>query len=112
MIDLSICIISYNQEQFIAEAIESALSQQVTFENEIIICDDCSTDNTAKIIQSYEERYPGKVKAVFAEKNNGMLKNWEKVLKNWEKFDRIDNSLEANRKNTEIRRFSLSVLTK
>jgi len=41
-----------------------------------------------------------------------MLKNWEKVLKNWEKFDRIDNSLEANRKNTEIRRFSLSVLTK
>ena len=80
MIDISTCIISYNQEKYIAQTIESALMQNGNFENEIIICDDCSSDGTIKIIQKYIEKYPDKIKAYFAEKNIGMLRNWERAL--------------------------------
>lgn len=80
MVEISTCIISYNQEKYIAEAIESALIQDCSFEHEIIICDDCSTDNTSKIISHYAEKYPNKVKAFFLERNIGMLKNWQRAL--------------------------------
>ena len=80
MVEISTCIIPYNQEKYIAEAIESALMQSCSFESEIIICDDCSTDNTAKIIALYTEKYPEKIKAFFAEKNIGMLENWQRAL--------------------------------
>ncbi len=81
MADVSVCIITYNQENFVAQAIESALIQKCNFEIEIIICDDCSTDNTPQIIQSYASKYPNKVKPYYAKQNIGMLKNWEKALK-------------------------------
>ncbi len=81
MVEVSTCIISYNQEKYIAEAIESALMQQVNFENEIIVCDDCSTDNTARIISLYTEKHPKRIKAFLNEKNMGMLKNWQRALK-------------------------------
>jgi len=81
MADVSVCIITYNQENFVEQAIESALFQKCNFETEIIICDDCSTDNTPRIIQSYASKYPDKIKPYCAEQNTGMLKNWEKALK-------------------------------
>lgn len=81
MTEVSTCIISYNQEKYIGQAIESALLQKCSFESEIIICDDASTDETRKIILSYVSKFPGKIKAHFAEQNIGMLKNWEKALK-------------------------------
>ena len=78
---ISICIITYNQEKYIGQAIESALMQMGDFRYEIIISDDCSTDNTPAIIRSYFEKYPEVIKASFSEKNLGMLRNWEKALK-------------------------------
>ena len=78
--NVSICIITYNQQQYVARAIESALMQQCDFSYEIIICDDCSTDNTGEIIKRYAIQYPGLIKAHFADKNIGMLRNWEKAL--------------------------------
>ena len=80
-IDVSICIITYNQEKYIARAIESALMQQCNFLYEIIISDDCSTDKTKTIIDQYAGKYPGLIKAFHADHNLGMLKNWEKALK-------------------------------
>lgn len=50
---VTIMIPTYNQEEYIAEAIESALAQD--YPNlEIIVADDCSTDNTAQISHKYE----------------------------------------------------------
>lgn len=46
---------SYNREKYIAEAIESVLAS--TFQNfELLIVDDCSTDNTVEIAKSFELR--------------------------------------------------------
>ena len=45
----------YNAESFIAETIKSVINQ--TYTNwEMLICDDCSTDNSAKIIKSFCQR--------------------------------------------------------
>ncbi|WP_299704161.1 glycosyltransferase [uncultured Pontibacter sp.] len=54
---VSIICLCYNHERFIAEALDSVLAQ--TYPNlEIIIVDDCSTDNSVVIIQDYLQRYP------------------------------------------------------
>lgn len=64
---ISIVITSYNREQYIVQAIESVLAQDCRFPIEIIIADDCSTDNTRwvwiALIHAYkaEKRYLGMV---------------------------------------------------
>lgn len=61
----------YNQAQFIAETIESALSQ--TYQNtEIIICNDASTDNSLVVASEYRDKYPDKIKIVGHEVNRGL----------------------------------------
>lgn len=52
---MSIITPCYNAERFIAQAIESVLAQTYT-DWEMLIVDDCSTDNSADIIKEYEER--------------------------------------------------------
>ena len=47
---LSIIVQTYNHEAFIAQALDSILSQKVNFEYEVIIAEDCSTDRTKEII--------------------------------------------------------------
>ena len=55
MAKVSILMNGYNAQQYLKEAIDSIYIQ--TFEDwEIIFIDNCSTDNTAKIAQSYDER--------------------------------------------------------
>lgn len=66
---VSICCITYNQEKYIRKTLDSFLSQKTTFPYEIIIHDDCSTDNTIDIIKEYQEKYPEIVKPIFEEEN-------------------------------------------
>jgi len=54
---LSVIIICYNQKDFIAQAIESVLSQQTGFTYELIIGDDSSSDGTSEIISEYEKKH-------------------------------------------------------
>lgn len=77
---VSILIISYNQENYIEEAILSAVMQN--YRNiEIVVSDDASQDNTASIILNYEKKYPGKIVPVLNEKNGGITKNSNRGLK-------------------------------
>ena len=43
---VSVCCITYNQEDYISDAIESFLMQKTNFKYEILIHDDASSDNT------------------------------------------------------------------
>ena len=55
---VSIICTSYNYAEFIERAIDSFLAQEVDFPYEIILVDDCSTDNSRAIIQSYAQKHP------------------------------------------------------
>ena len=49
---VSIAMITYNHERFIAEAINSVLMQKVDYSYEIVIGDDCSNDDTVHILNA------------------------------------------------------------
>lgn len=78
---VSVCMITYNHEAFIHEAINGVLMQQTSFPIELIIGEDCSTDNTRKIVQEYAERHPNIIRALLPENNLGMSKNFLETLK-------------------------------
>ena len=66
---VSICCITYNQENYIKQTIESFLMQEVNFKYEIIIHDDASTDNTPFIIKEYQLKYPHLIKPIYQTEN-------------------------------------------
>lgn len=66
---VSICCLTYNQEDYIDKCIQGFLMQKTNFSFEIIIYDDASTDNTAGIIARYEKEYPGLIKVIQQEVN-------------------------------------------
>ncbi len=77
---VSICIVTYNQVKFIAEAITSAVNQD--YENlEIVVADDGSTDGTADVVLEYAARYPERVKPVVGEPNLGIAGNCNRALR-------------------------------
>lgn len=77
---VSVAMITYNHEQFIAQAIESALMQQVNFDYEIVIGEDCSTDITRSIVISYQQKYPHKIRLLLPETNLGINRNFMATL--------------------------------
>lgn len=72
---VSICMIAYNHQEFISQAIESILAQKTTFPFELVISDDNSSDNTGKICAAYALKFPDKIKYCSREKNIGMMPN-------------------------------------
>jgi glycosyltransferase involved in cell wall biosynthesis len=76
---VSVAVITYNHEQFIAQAIESVLMQETAFAVELVIGEDCSTDGTRRIVQAYAGRYPNVIRALLPEKNLGMARNYDAV---------------------------------
>jgi len=66
---VSICCMTYNQEEYIKDALEGFVNQQTNFKYEVIIHDDASTDNTQKIIKEYHKKYPNIIKPIFQKEN-------------------------------------------
>ena len=71
----SVIMCAYNHERYIAQAIESVVSQETEFKFELIVGEDCSTDGTRKIVREYQKKYPEIVKPVYYKKNMGGTKN-------------------------------------
>ena len=55
---VSVVMTSYNRGHYIGQAIDCILAQECNFPFEIIIGDDCSTDNSRELLQSYKDKYP------------------------------------------------------
>ena len=72
---VSIVMIAYNVDNYIAEAIESVLSQQVSFPYELVVGEDCSTDKTLQIALKYQSEHPGVIRVLQREKNLGLTPN-------------------------------------
>lgn len=77
---VSVAMITYNHEAFIAQAIESVLMQETDFPVELVIGEDCSTDGTRRIVKAYAEKYPNVIHVLIPERNLGMQRNFRAVL--------------------------------
>lgn len=77
---VSVCMTTYNHERYIAQAIESVLRQQTDFAVEVVVGEDCSTDNTLAICREYEAKYPDRVRVIVSERNIGMYANYRRTI--------------------------------
>ena len=73
---VSVSMITYNHEKFIAEAIEGVIMQKTDFPFELVIGEDCSTDNKRAICIEYQKKYPDIIRLRLPETNQGMMLNW------------------------------------
>lgn len=76
---VSVCMISYNHGKFVAQAIESILSQETDFPIELVIGDDCSKDDTAHICEAYAQR-DARVRLLPRARNLGVMPNFADAL--------------------------------
>lgn len=81
-ITVSVFMMTYNHEKFIAQALDSVLMQKVNFIYEIVLGEDCSTDTTREIVVKYAERYPDKFKLILHKTNVGATNNQNEVFAN------------------------------
>lgn len=79
-VKVSVCIVTYNHERFIAQAVESALMQDTDFDYEIVIGEDCSTDGTRAILLELRDRHPDKIRLFLREENMGASRNFNDVF--------------------------------
>lgn len=77
---VSVCCITYNQAEYIETCIASILSQEFPFNFEIIIADDCSTDDTRKKLAKLASGHSGIIKIIYNDKNLGPNGNVLSVL--------------------------------
>lgn len=79
-VKLSVAIITYNHERFIRQALESVLAQQVNFDYEIVVGEDCSTDGTRAILMDFHRRYPERIVPLLHDRNIGAMRNFQATL--------------------------------
>lgn len=75
---VSVCIITYNHEKYIHQCLKSIVEQETNFSFEVIVGDDCSTDNTQDIIKSFSEKYSF-ISSILRKKNTGGSDNCRDV---------------------------------
>ena len=67
---ISVIVPLYNAEKYIAECLDSLLAQTFT-DFEVIVVDDCSTDSSAAIVESYASKFNGRLTFTRLKKNSG-----------------------------------------
>jgi glycosyltransferase involved in cell wall biosynthesis len=77
---VSVLVVTYNQEAYIGQALDSILDQNCPFPYEILVGEDCSTDQTRAICQSYATRYPEKIRLFLNKTNKGFIDNYFDIL--------------------------------
>ena len=78
---ISTIIPSYNRADTVGQTIDSILAQEVDADVEIVIGDDCSTDNAREVLLAYKEKYPDFIRLIFHEQNVGLGANWATCVK-------------------------------
>ena len=79
---VSAVVPNYNHARFLAQRLDSILAQ--TYKNvEILILDDCSTDDSRDVIERYCKKDPGRIRALFNDRNSGsVFRQWRKGIEN------------------------------
>jgi glycosyltransferase involved in cell wall biosynthesis len=74
---VSVCVVTYNQKNYIGECLQSLVDQITDFSFEVLVGDDCSTDGTSEIVADFANRYPHIVKHIRHQNNIGAYLNYK-----------------------------------
>ena len=80
-VKVSVHMPAYNHAPYIAEALDSVLAQKTDFAFEIVIGEDCSTDDTRAVALEYARRHPEIIRLLLHEKNLGIFDNDQAILR-------------------------------
>ena len=72
---VSICCVTYNHENYLRQCLEGFMMQKTNFFYEILVHEDASKDNTAKILREFEAHYPDRFRCVFQTENQFYKQN-------------------------------------
>jgi glycosyltransferase involved in cell wall biosynthesis len=110
---VSVCIPTYNGEAYLNACLQSVCQQTYT-DFEILICDDCSIDNTTGIIKTFQKK-DSRIRLIINEKNLGLVGNWNRCMElakgEWIKFvfqddiilpTCLESMLKASNSNTQM----------
>lgn len=75
-IKVSIIVLTYNQINYIDDALKSLVDQQAPFAYEIVVGDDCSTDGTIAKLDRWQSKHSSLIRLLKSEKNCGLLSNF------------------------------------
>ena len=73
---VSVIMLAYNIGAYVETAIRSVLRQETSYNVQLVIAEDCSSDNTLSICRQYKQLYPDQITLVEHEKNVGLQQNF------------------------------------
>lgn len=76
---VSVRVVTYKHEKYIAQCLEGLLMQRATFPFEVVVGEDCSPDRTREIVMAYQAKYPDVLRVITSETNVGGMKNAMRV---------------------------------
>ena len=95
---ISVCIPTYNGGIYLEACLQSVCDQTYT-DFEILVCDDCSSDNTLEIVKAFQQK-DSRIKLFVNQKNLGLVGNWNRCLElaegEWIKFVFQDDLISAS----------------
>src|ERR1039458_10809109 len=77
---VSVIMVTYKHERYLAEAIEGVIRQKTSFPVELLIGEYCSTDATREIALSYQKRFPEMIRVITSEHNVGAHENFVRLI--------------------------------
>lgn len=77
---VDIILITYNQSKYIRQCLDSLIMQMLNCEIEVIVADDCSTDNTLSLIKDYSLNCSIKFTYLNSSRNIGFVKNYQRAF--------------------------------
>lgn len=78
---VSVLILAYNHAPFLARAIESAAAQQVDFDFEVLVGEDCSKDDSLRVALDLQQEFPAIVRVITSDSNVGAYHNYLRLLR-------------------------------
>jgi glycosyltransferase involved in cell wall biosynthesis len=78
---VSVLVLAYNQEPFVAQAVRSALEQDAGVNYEIVVGEDASTDRTREILTAIEREHRDRIRLLLPVSNRGMYENFVETLR-------------------------------
>jgi hypothetical protein len=77
---VSVCIATYNQATWIEACLLSVIAQTGDLDVEILVGNDCSTDETPLILERLQRQYPGRIQLVSRSSNLGPISNYRDLV--------------------------------